>query len=120
MRQIHEQKLPSKSFASASGTVSASYCTQSGLLPGDSCTSIRTSVFKSGTQPFSVCQIHEKDIESDEEEDSGSETEGQGENAREAEDAAGSGTERSGESSPKKPVPTPTPVQPVDLGEPNV
>ena len=121
MRQIHEQKkLPSKSFAPASGTVTASYCIQSGLRPGEGCTSIRASVFKSGTQPFSVCQMHQEETESGGEENSGPETDGQGENATEAEDAAASVTESSGEASPKKPVSTPTPSPPVDLGEPNV
>jgi len=109
MQQVHSEKnLASKAFTPASGVVSASYCIQSGKLPGERCTSIRTSYFKAGTQPYSVCDEHLPE-----------ETEDQDEDENEDDDAA---AEVEVQEAPKteKPEQNPQKAPPVDLGEPNV
>ncbi len=107
MQQIHtEKKLPAKAFATSAGFVSATYCTQSGKLPAELCTSKRTSYFKSGTQPSSVCGFHI--VTPDETEET----------------TEGTDDEAAQEELPPKPsaspAKSPDPTKPVDLGEPNV
>lgn len=107
MQQIHsEKKLAPKAFASASGIVSASYCTQSGKLAGEHCGLIRTSYFKSGTQPFSICDEHQQDEPDESEEQDGDDNDTKPD---EQEDPLPEVLEQ-------KPKPPP----PIDLGEPNV
>ena len=132
MAEIHSAKnLPSKSFNVSSGMVSATYCTVSGKIPNEFCKSVRTSYFKSGTQPSSVCDYHKP--EEDEEDD----IDDLDDVTDDAEETSGgtptsttrpSGTNKpTGTNSPsptpqpsKNPEKTPEPTKPVDLGDPNV
>ncbi len=113
MQQIHaDKKLPAKGFDSATGIVSATYCTETGKLPGELCGSVRTSYFKSGTQPTEVCDGHiPEEVPEDEEglPEEGEITEGVQPDASPKPSGAPN----------HSPVPSPSPT-PVDLGDPNV
>ncbi|MDR0406063.1 MAG: PBP1A family penicillin-binding protein [Clostridiales bacterium] len=126
MQEVHAaKKLPAKGFAASTGLVSATYCTESGALPGDQCASVRTSYFKSGTQPVSVCTAHEAEVDPTEE---SSETNGETEDGsalpeKSAVPQPGSSAPPSSSAPPgtvTEPVNSTAPEKPVDLGEPNV
>jgi penicillin-binding protein 1B len=53
------QYRDAREFPSPGGIDSVKICNQSGKLAGDLCTSTRTEVFISGTQPQDVCNIHD-------------------------------------------------------------
>ena len=137
MQQIHaEKKLAAYALPVSSGIVSATYCTESGEVPGELCSSVRTSYFKSGTQPKTICESHEEEeleedeeIEFDEEDEVPvSETEGTAAPAANTPASQQPTTSRPADNTQEKPSSsTQTPTQttppaqtPVDLGEPTV
>lgn len=59
----HKNLEPKNSFDRPEGIVSASICTQSGLLPSENCASdprgtIKTEIFAAGTVPTKTCDVH--------------------------------------------------------------
>ncbi len=124
MQQIHAEKnLAAKAFPVSSGIVSASYCINSGKLPGSNCTAIRSSYFKSGTQPFSVCNEHEIEdplIDIDEDEEESEETQLTQEDPKQENATQDKPKqEKVNEDKNQKTEPSTQPEK-VDLGEPNV
>ncbi|NLB80525.1 MAG: PBP1A family penicillin-binding protein [Clostridiaceae bacterium] len=128
MQQIHtEKKLAPKSFPKASGIVSATYCVGSGKLPGEYCSNLRTSYFKSGTQPYSICEEHipnETELDEDGEtnnEEGEKESDNAGQETQEKQDETN--TTKQNNNTPAAPdisKAEPAPAQPIDLGDPNV
>jgi len=66
MLYVHQSKgITEAEFAEPDGLVTCSYCSVSGKLPGPYCSSdpsgkstVKTGVFKSGTQPTETCDVH--------------------------------------------------------------
>ncbi len=86
MTAIHQGETVKK-IPVPDGMVSRVICQESGRIASDSCTSLRTEYFKSGTQPNSFCSSHDEDIAPEDEIDDSIENEDQGLN----ETAPGSG-----------------------------
>jgi len=52
------QYRSAQSFTAPAGIVSARICTETGLLAGDFCPSVRSDLFINGTEPGAQCQLH--------------------------------------------------------------